>query len=144
MQYDELVKKYPFISNTIWEVPIGWENSFIPDMCEEILQELEKNGIDPKDYEVIQVKEKFGSLRWYYSNGLKSIDEIINRYTLISETTCCGCGKPATLISKGWICPWCDDCAKELKCDFVPIKRSESCGKESLDVTSAHMSALSQ
>ena len=38
------------------------------------------------------------------------ISDIINKYTELSYRTCCVCGKPATKISKGWICPYCDDC----------------------------------
>ena len=38
------------------------------------------------------------------------ISDIINKYTELSYRTCCVCGKPATKISRGWICPYCDDC----------------------------------
>ena len=35
--------------------------------------------------------------------------DIIEKYEDISGRICAKCGKPATKISRGWICPWCDD-----------------------------------
>lgn len=52
------------------------------------------------------------SLRWY-DNGIKQgshVHDIIRKYEDISERTCIVCGKPATRITTGWICPYCDDC----------------------------------
>ena len=37
------------------------------------------------------------------------IQNIIDKYEEISAYTCCECGKPATQITTGWICPYCDD-----------------------------------
>ena len=38
------------------------------------------------------------------------IFEIIEKYENLSYHTCINCGKPATKISTGWICPYCDNC----------------------------------
>lgn len=178
MTNTELVERYPFlIPRNRWTDKIiedydperdgteldgmleGWRIAFGEQMCEEILQELIKwNFLD--DYRILQVKEKWGGLRWY-DNGHpigtyeeeyiempaeeyfeipypefyekyppdkyyrefsghtvklhKYIDrcilgDIISKYEDLSERTCCKCGKPATKITKGWICPYCDDC----------------------------------
>lgn len=38
---------------------------------------------------------------------------VIQKYEEISRRTCIRCGKPATMITTGWISPYCDDCVPE-------------------------------
>lgn len=103
-------------------LPEGWVKAFGSEMCQEIWDELVRcDYLD--DYTVVQTKEKFGSIRWYdggIPKGCKVWD-IIRKYEELSERTCCHCGKPATKISKGWICPWCDDCANKIGGQFWDI-----------------------
>ena len=109
------------------DMPDGWRKAFGEQMCEEIYQALLKNGGKEavNKYRIIQIKEKWGYLHWYDSNGNTEINKIIRKYEDISEKTCITCGKPATKISLGWISPYCDDCADEpsKKCGikFIPI-----------------------
>lgn len=124
------------------EVPEGWRIAFGEQMCEEIREELikaqernpeggypdykEDGKIIPylQGYFPVQIKEKYGELRWY-DNGEPSgshIHEIINKYSLISQRVCLKCGKPATWISTGWISPWCDDCKKDIHDNFVTVE----------------------
>ena len=44
------------------------------------------------------------------TGGNSETDAIIDRCERDSQRICVKCGKPATRISKGWICPYCDDC----------------------------------
>lgn len=89
----------------------GWKKAFGIQMCKEIKKELKKHKFLYK-YRIVQIKEKFGGLRWYDSGTPKDskIFDIIDKYAQISYRTCGICGKPATKISKGWIYPYCDDC----------------------------------
>lgn len=89
----------------------GWRKAFGIQMCKEIKKELKKHKFLYK-YRISQIKEKFGGLRWYDTGIPKDskIWDIIDKYTQISYKTCVVCGKPATKMSKGWICPYCDDC----------------------------------
>ena len=109
------------------DMPDGWRKAFGEQMCEEIYQALLKNGGKEavNKYRIIQIKEKWGYLHWYDSNGNTEINKIIRKYEDISEKTCITCGKPATKISLGWISPYCDDCADELSKNcgikFIPI-----------------------
>ena len=109
------------------DMPDGWRKAFGEQMCEEIYQALLKNGGKEavNKYRIIQIKEKWGYLHWYDSNGNTEINKIIRKYEDISEKTCIRCGKPATKISLGWISPYCDDCADELSKNcgikFIPI-----------------------
>ena len=44
------------------------------------------------------------------TGGNSETDAVIDRCERDSQRICVKCGKPATRISKGWICPYCDDC----------------------------------
>ena len=50
-----------------------------------------------------QVKEKFGTLRFYYSGGDDVIDGMVRMAESMSSVTCEECGKPGTSTSGGWI-----------------------------------------
>lgn len=92
----------------------GWRKAFGLQMCEEIKQELKRHKGALKRYRITQIKEKFGGLRWYDNYSTEKIwKEIIPKYTQLSYKTCIHCGKPAKYISKGWISPYCEDCAKQ-------------------------------
>jgi hypothetical protein len=55
-----------------------------------------------------QVKEKFGTLRFYYSGGDDYISGLVSMAESMSGVTCEECGKPGTSTSGGWIktvCP---------------------------------------
>jgi hypothetical protein len=72
----------------------------------------------PYDIEVLQVKEKFGTLR-FYTGGVPSDDSDkiwsrIDQAELESETTCEKCGSTdAKLRGGGWIVTLCDKCNDE-------------------------------
>ena len=50
-----------------------------------------------------QVKEKFGTLRFYYSGGDDVIDGMVRMAESMSSVTCEECGKPGTSTGGGWI-----------------------------------------
>ena len=50
-----------------------------------------------------QVKEKFGTLRFYYSGGDDTIRGMVSMAESMSSVTCEECGKPGTSTSGGWI-----------------------------------------
>lgn len=99
------------------EIPEGWRNAFGLQMCEDIREALLNEGGKEllNSYQIMQIKEKFGTLRWYDLSAPKSVHDIIDKYEALSYHTCVNCGKPATKISTGWICPYCDDCIGDKK-----------------------------
>ena len=107
-------------------MPDGWRKAFGKQMCEEIRKELIKfNYLDK--YRITQIKEKYGSLRWYdwgYPRDSK-IREIIDKYENISARTCICCGRPATKMSLDWISPFCDKCGEKLS-DRVNFKEIDN------------------
>ena len=102
------------------DMPDGWRKAFGIQMCKEIKNELKKYNYLYK-YRIMQIKEKFGTLRWY-DNGSPNgcVNPIIIKYENISGRTCIVCGKPATKISKGWISPYCDQCIGD--CQYEEIR----------------------
>lgn len=135
----ELIKKYPWIwpvdynfkpipeseynySFTMLdcEFPKGWKDTFGEQMCEDIKKVLVKYKLED-NFKILQLKEKFGSMRLYFAGLTKSevskkcneeLREVINKYENISSKTCHICGKPARYLSQGWICPYCEECAE--------------------------------
>ena len=170
VDFEEGYSSYDYSYTELDTMPCGWRKAFGEQMCEEIQHELEKfDAVD--DFRVIEIKEKYGQLRFYYDGvpvGILSevdrteetdggcpvhdrekdyweyrgknkdtgksifdhrniickchMDDIIDKYTAISETICIHCGKPATKISIAWISPWCDDCAREVRDRFRPVE----------------------
>ena len=119
------VPEYDYEYTELDDMPDGWRIAFGETLCEELKQELRNAGGEKalNDYMIVQIKEKFGYLRWY-DNGCTDrwFMEILPKYERLSERTCINCGKPATRISTGWSSPWCDDCAKELHGKTVSIE----------------------
>lgn len=89
-------------------IPEGWYDLFL-DCCAELREALlETNELN--EFKINQLKEKYGEMRIYTNFTNDKIGEIIRRYEIISQFTCCVCGKIARYESKGWICPFCEDC----------------------------------
>ena len=84
------------------------------DGWHEILLKLNKELtiIDP-DYRVLQFKEKFGTLRYYFSckPGVAPLfSKIIQKAEKESSTVCERCGQPGSTGGTGWIRTLCEKC----------------------------------
>ena len=55
-----------------------------------------------------QVKEKFGTLRFYYTGGDDVIDGMVRMAESMSAVTCEQCGNPGTTGGQGWISTLCE------------------------------------
>lgn len=105
------IPEYNYEYTELDKMPEGWRIAFGEQMCEEIREELLKyNALD--EYRIVDIKEKFGSLRWYDGGAPanSNIYNIIHKYMRLSERTCVKCGAPATLWTMDWYSPWCDKC----------------------------------
>ena len=103
--------EYDYEYTELDNMPDGWRIAFGEKMCEEIRNALIEDG-DLDRYRVVEIKEKYGALRWY-DNGVRigsKIHDIIRKYEHMSTETCIVCGEPATRITLGWISPFCDEC----------------------------------
>jgi len=94
----------------------GWASLIksVNDKCEEFMP----------NYQILQIKEKFGGLRYYYRASKEDypmkdlgmeICQLIVKYAEIkSLSTCMYCGEPAKLRQHvGWHCALCNDCFKK-------------------------------
>lgn len=61
----------------------------------------------------VQVKEKFGTLRFYYNGGDDVIDGMVRMAESWSAVACEECGAPGTQNSRGWIKTLCETHRKE-------------------------------
>ena len=141
----KLIKEYPFLLpiyneygfpennykydyTILDDLPVGWRKAFGILMLDELKEELIKHNILHK-YRVLQVKEKYGGLRWYVSGypHESKVNEIIKKYEIISENVCIKCGKPdVPMVNAGWISPYCKKCwwNKELYDGFTKNSRT--------------------
>ena len=55
-----------------------------------------------------QVKEKFGTLRFYYTGGDEYINGLVSMAESMSGVTCEQCGSPGTTGGQGWITTLCE------------------------------------
>jgi hypothetical protein len=79
----------------------GWFN-ILNMLCRNIQSHLDWKP-EVEQVVVQQVKEKFGSLRFYYTGGDDYIRGLVSMAEAMSEVTCEDCGAPATKQTSGWI-----------------------------------------
>lgn len=130
-----LCKRYPFLIPRDWDdkpawkskysyteldyMEPGWRRAFGEEMCEELRNELLKyNSL--YDMRIVQIKEKFGGLRFYVGNvpSESKIYDIIHKYENLSYKICTECGRPAHQYSNGWIYTLCDKCIKKIQRNY--------------------------
>ena len=86
----------------------GWFD-IIKKLCSQIDELLTKK--DKKSFRVIQVKEKFGTLRFYTSFITNEIEKAINEAEKLSGETCESCGAKGTMRNRyDWLMVRCDKC----------------------------------
>lgn len=91
----------------IWgfECGDGWY-TLIHDLCQSIMTHCSTTG-DPVPV-AVQVKEKYGGLRFYVDDATDHVQKIIDHYERISDGICEVCGEPGTARDDGWLTTRCD------------------------------------
>ena len=88
----------------------GWFN-IINQLCQNIQHHIDWKN---KEKEVVaqvvvsQVKEKYGTLRFYYSGGDDTIDGMVSMAESMSGVTCEECGNIGESNNGGWIKVLCE------------------------------------
>lgn len=88
------------------EINDGWYD-LIYNLSKQI-DEIRKR--DKIDVVVVQVKEKFGSLRYYTYGGNKKIWDLVSNSEKRSSEICEDCGKKGHMRGTSWYKTLCDDC----------------------------------
>lgn len=92
-----------------FEIGDGWFN-LIYDLSDKITQFGKKNKIKPFP-EVLQVKEKFGKLRFYMLKHNDDIDKLINEAEEESSKICFNCGSKENITkTKEYNISLCKEC----------------------------------
>lgn len=94
-------------------MPTGWRKAFGVQMCKEIKEALLRAGGRKMlhKYRILDIKEKYGELRWDDNFSVPEVEKIIYKYEYISQRTCITCGRPATGYTpiEYWKSPYCDE-----------------------------------
>ena len=97
----------------------GWYG-IIDTLCSEIQNHIDWKSKDISDEEkdslqvvADQVKEKFGTLRFYYTGGDETIEGMVSMAEGLTKKTCEDCGCPGTHRVNGWHRVVCDSCEKK-------------------------------
>lgn len=119
----ELYKKYPKLFRQkdlsmqetcmCWgiETGTGWY-WLLYNLCSCIQDYIDAN--DKPQVEVVQVKEKFGALRYYINNGDDYIYGMISLAESLSYRMCENCGSMVDIVhTSGWIKTTCKACLTE-------------------------------
>lgn len=83
----------------------GWYNLLFDSLSKII-------NIAPDNFEIVQIKEKFGRLTIYSDNSTEQIDDIISKAEKASQSICEICGAPGKLSKGNWILTLCETCEK--------------------------------
>jgi len=110
----EDINDYDYRFTELDAMPTGWRIAFGEKMCEELQRELfETDSVDT--FQIAEIKEKYGGLRFYIGEASEKIHKIIDKYESLSYNICIKCGAPAKWTTCGWISPFCDECKNELE-----------------------------
>lgn len=129
---EQLCNKYPLIFNlqTIppgtpnrwwgFECGDGWFN-IIDSLCSCIQSYINQKNVtmnseEKEEFQVtaVQVKEKFGGLRFYIYGGDENVQSMIRVAESISNKICEKCGAPGNKTRGGWIRTLCSTCSDGL------------------------------
>jgi hypothetical protein len=106
------MKKYDFIKCP-YECGSGWY-PMLDELFSQIKNIVDTRGKQEFEFEVTQIKEKFGQLRVYTSFYAEEIEDLIDKYSEKSAHICEVCGDVGELkIEGGWYKTVCDKHHKE-------------------------------
>ena len=73
-----------------------------------------------------QVKEKFGTLRFYYSGGDDAIDGMVRMAESMTGVTCEECGNVGERRGGGWVHTYCEPCEEKRAAEYASYHEKET------------------
>lgn len=108
-----------------FECGTGWYG--ILERLFEAISKLDK----PENFEIVQVKEKFGGLRVYTNYSTDEIEALITEAEKEADNTCEICGEPGTLCTNGgWLKTMCETCMNGKEGYYKYEENTEKCEGE--------------
>lgn len=102
---EALCRDFPLLfANMYFECGDGWEPLLRAAATK--IEAINKQLQEP--VRALQIKEKFGTLRFYVSHGTEEINTIIREAENASARTCETCGQPGKLRGKRWVYTACE------------------------------------
>ena len=86
----------------------GWY-TLLNALCNHIQHYLDQKK-DVEQVEAVQVKEKYGTLRFYINGGDDYVDGLVSMAENMSAFICEQCGDAGSIRGKGWYTTRCDEC----------------------------------
>lgn len=109
---EEIIESFPALlirqgHPIFMECGDGW-NEIIYELCEKLEKIAVRENRD--EHQASQIKEKYGSLRFYMSSETNEMSELIRDAENLSRKTCEVCGKAGSTIidARGWMTTTCD------------------------------------
>lgn len=94
----------------------------IHNLCECIQRRIDHTNPSPEQVVVDQVKEKFGTLRFYFHGGDDAVYGMVQLAEWLSNVTCEACGNTDTntigSTTKGWIKTCCKECVPKVLSNY--------------------------
>ena len=117
MKKRDIIKPDPSLRSNLmafgYECGKGWY-----PLIEKTLDKIEA-ALPPEmkdDFQVLQIKEKWGMLTIYTSSETEEIEKILKEATAESCKICEHCGNPANLVVEhGWYVTICPDCLNKMR-----------------------------
>jgi hypothetical protein len=115
---EKLRKSYPILYSQpiIFECGVGWFDliSRLSNTLSSILLRYVNEGADISLMYPIQIKEKYGTLRFYMSTSTDEMEEEIVKAELESGMICEVCGESGHLSAlRGWYLTLCQECSRQ-------------------------------
>ena len=115
---EKLLKSFPdlFMTDTLgipkfggFQCGDGWYD-LIRELSEKIdYEKTMQFGEESRELYAMQVKEKYGTLRFYMNVAIPEVNDLIWEYEAKSAVTCERCGKPGKIRDTSWIQTLCDE-----------------------------------
>lgn len=94
----------------------SWKSDYAEALKNDLIECATRNQPQVRDIRPVvvqvvadQVKEKYGTLRFYYGGGDDYIDGLVSMAEEMSSVTCETCGKPGKLRGGTWLYTACDE-----------------------------------